>query len=282
MIIYLKKLIAGIAIGIANIIPGVSGGTIAVVFGVYPELIDLASVDIKKIKQNWRNFLFLLAGVGMGIIGFAKVFKVLYAKFPAQVNFFFIGLIIGSIFLIFDMLKEKDAKNIKKINELIKAFCFLVGLVIMLILFFTRVSNTAGLGSGIIEELNFANILLLFFAGVAGAVAMLMPGISGSFILLIMGVYHTVIKAISDFNIVFLMIIGLGVLAGLIFGAKFIKFLMAKFPKMTYAFILGLVVGSILHLYPQVCQPLKMRIISAACLFAGYMLINLFEKNNKY
>ncbi len=280
MFIDLKKLIAGIAIGIANVIPGVSGGTIAVVFGVYEDMIDLASVNLKQIKSKWQSFLFLVLGIAMGIVGFAKIFKILYAKFPAQTNFFFIGLILGSIFIIFDMLKEnKDNSNTPRLNALNKSLAFIVGLAIMVLLFFTKVSENAG--PNIITTLSLTNVLLLFFAGVAGAIAMLIPGISGSFILLIMGVYHTVIQAISNFNLVFLFIIGLGVLSGLIFGAKLIKLLMEKFPKVTYAFILGLVVGSILHLYPRICQPLGMRIASVLCLVAGYAIINLFEKKKK-
>ncbi len=279
MVINLKKLIAGIAIGIANIIPGVSGGTIAVVFGVYPDMIDLASLNIKRIKEEWQNFLFLVLGIAMGIIGFAKVFKIIYARFPVQTNFFFIGLIVASIFVIFEMVKEEESEEKTKLKALVKSFWFMIGLGIMLALFFAKAPQATA--SGLISELNFTNVMLLFFAGVAGAVAMLIPGISGSFILLIMGVYYTVIKAISDFNFLYLFIIGLGVLSGLIFGAKLIKILMEKFPKITYAFILGLVAGSIIHLYPRVCQPIGMRIASVLCLVVGYAIINLFERKNK-
>ncbi len=280
MVEQLKKLIAGIAIGIANIIPGVSGGTIAVVFNVYSDMIDLASLNLKKIKSDWKNFVFLITGIAMGIVGFAKVFRIVYASFPAQTNFFFIGLILGSVFILFDMLKEdKDSTERVKFNALLKSFFFVIGLSIMLFLFFNNTKPASN--SQLISNLSIQNILLLFFAGVAGAIAMLIPGISGSFILLIMGVYYTVIKAISDFNFLYLFIIGLGVLSGLIFGAKLIKLLMEKFPKLTYSFILGLVLGSIVHLYPRVCQPLKMRIASAVCLILGYALINLFGKTKK-
>ena len=247
MLNYIKKIIAGIAIGIANVIPGVSGGTIAVVFGVYSDLIGAASLDIKIIKANFKIYLCLFGGMGLGILLFARLFKLVYEKFPVQTNFFFVGLIVGSIFIIFDLVREKEQKSSFKTAS--KIVWFFVGLSIMLALYFFK--GAAASSTAAIETLSLVNFILLFLIGFAGAAAMVIPGISGSFILLILGAYYTVIKAITDFNIPVLIPIGLGVLTGFILSARLIGFLMEKFPKITYAFILGLVAGSIRHMLPD-------------------------------
>lgn len=274
MLNYIKKIIAGIVVGIANVIPGVSGGTIAVVFGVYSDLIGAASFDIKVIKANLKVYFCLFGGMGMGILIFARLFKVLYQRFPVQTNFFFVGLILGSLFIIFEFVRENE--KIFSAKAAFKILWFLIGLGIMLALYFfngTRFSSTTA-----IETISIGTFIFLFFAGFVGAAAMIIPGISGSFLLLILGVYYTVIKAITDFYVPVLIPVGLGVLAGLILSARLIAFLLEKFPKITYSFILGLVLGSILHMIPQVCQSLFMRFVSAFCMCAGYALITVFEK----
>lgn len=247
MLNYIKKIIAGIAVGIANVIPGVSGGTIAVVFGAYSDLIGAASLDIKTIKTNFKIYLCLFGGMGLGVLLFARLFRLVYERFPVQTNFFFVGLIIGSIFIIFDLVREKEKES--SFTKVSKIIWFFIGLSIMLALYFFK--GAAASSTAAIETLSFGNFILLFLIGFAGAAAMVIPGISGSFILLILGAYYTVIKAITDLNIPVLIPIGLGVLAGFILSARLIGFLMEKFPKITYAFILGLVAGSIRHMLPD-------------------------------
>ena len=247
MLNYIKKIIAGVAVGIANVIPGVSGGTIAVVFGAYSDLIGAASLDIKTIKANFKIYLCLFGGMGLGALLFARLFRLVYERFPVQTNFFFVGLIVGSIFIIFDLVREKEKES--SFTKVSKIVWFFIGLSIMLTLYFFK--GAAASSTAAIETLSLGNFILLFLIGFAGAAAMVIPGISGSFILLILGAYYTVIKAITDFNIPVLIPIGLGVLTGFILSARLIGFLMEKFPKITYAFILGLVLGSVRHMLPD-------------------------------
>lgn len=276
MINYIKKFIAGMAVGIANIIPGISGGTIAVVFNVYDDLINIAAFNIKKIKSQWINFLCLIGGIGCGILIFAKLFKLLYERYPIHVNFFFVGLIFGSITILFDFVKEEKKVTTK---TFIKLFWFSVGFTIMLAMYFFKgATATTPL---IIETLSVKNIAYLFGSGIIGAIAMVVPGISGSFILLILGLYYPIIKAITNFNLPILLIVGLGIILGIFISARTIKLFLTKYPKITYAFILGLVAGSIIHIFPIVCQQFYGRLISAMCLLSGYILINVFEKINK-
>lgn len=274
MINYVKKIIAGIVIGIANVVPGVSGGTIAVVFNVYSELISVAAFNITKIKEQWKSLSCLLGGMAIGIFIFARVFKILYEKFPVQTNFFFVGLIIASCVILFENLRMGKAG--KKSEFAVNFFLFLLGISIMVSVYLFK-----GMGvnkTNTIDVISVKNFFVLFFAGIVSAAAMIIPGISGSFILLIMGVYYPIIKAVNDFNFPVLISVGLGIVVGIFLAARLIKFLLEKYPKQTYAFILGLVAGSILHVFPQVCQPLKMRFISALCLLSGYVLITIFER----
>lgn len=271
----LKKCAAGAAVGIANVIPGVSGGTVAVMLNVYPEIISLAAFDLKKIRENPKDFLFLTAGSGIGLLLFARFFKKLHAAFPIQTNYFFIGLILGSVFIIVSFLKEEPPA--KKGAFFFKTGCFLAGLTLMLALYFVKTlfnfKQTA-----VMDVLSVKDGALLFFSGVAGASAMVIPGISGSFILLIIGVYGTVIQAVTDFNVKVLAFTGAGAVLGIAASGRVIARLLTRYPQKLYAFILGLVLGSLPYLYPKICQPFKMRVVSAVCMLAGYTLISVFER----
>lgn len=275
MLKYIKKISAGIIVGIANIIPGISGGTVAVIFGVYSDLVNIAAVNIKEIKKQWKDFLCLILGMGAGILIFARLFKILYQKFPVQINFFFVGLIVGSVFILAEFLKETSP--VKKNTFIFKFLWFLIGLTLMAGLYFAQ-KYTGRSSSVLIQNINVKNFFILFFAGIAGALAMVIPGISGSFILLIMGVYNSVINAVTEFNFPVLFIVGTGVLIGIVAAGRFISYFLQKYSKTTYAFILGLVLGSVMHIYPQVCQSFNMRVISAVCIFAGYSIITVFDR----
>ena len=111
---------------------------------------------------------------------------------------------------------------------------------------------------------------------------MIIPGISGSFLLLLLGTYQIVMNAIASFDIKLLFCIALGVLLGAISTSRLIKFLIERFRAITYSFILGLTFGSILHIFPFVCQPFQQRLISALSLLSGYVLVSIFiRKSNK-
>jgi len=126
----------------------------------------------------------------------------------------------------------------------------------------------------------FSPLLALKLAvmGAIAAIAMLIPGISGSFVLLILGAYQTVLQAVADLNIPLLIPIALGVGAGLVAGARIIAFLLERFPAPMYAFILGLVAGSLFYLYPHTTgQPFAMRIVSGTVLLIGYAAVSFFS-----
>lgn len=249
MIESVKLFFIGIILGVANVIPGVSGGTLAVVFNVYDRLINVISLNVKKIISEWKFLLPLALGMGVGIIGFSKILTFLFENYPMQTNLFFVGIIAGSIPLVYRKIKssmqEISEKNKKPYLSTI--ICFLVALGIMIVM--TVFKDFSG-SSVIYTELSGSLFLLLLVSGALGAVAMIIPGISGSFLLLAIGTYATVIGSVSDFNIPLMIPTAIGILLGLFFGAFLVRTLMKKVPTQTYGSILGLVIGSIFTVFP--------------------------------
>lgn len=249
MIEAVKLFFIGIILGVANVIPGVSGGTLAVVFNVYDRLINVISLNVKKIISEWKFLLPLALGMGAGIIGFSKILTFLFENYPMQTNLFFVGIIAGSIPLVYRKIKssmqEISEKNKKPYLSTI--ICFIVALSIMIVM--TVFKDFSG-SSVIYTELSGSLFLLLLVSGALGAVAMIIPGISGSFLLLALGTYATVIGSVSDFNIPLMIPTAIGILLGLFFGAFLVRTLMKKVPTQTYGSILGLVIGSIFTVFP--------------------------------
>ena len=280
MFLLLKLFGIGVFIGIANVVPGVSGGTIAVICNVYDKLIILSSLNFKRMKQNWKDILSLALGIGAGILLFAKVITLLYAKFPAQTSAFFIGIVVGSIPFLFRKARaaipagEDGTMAAGRLYGTLT--CGIVGFALMLGMFFLQRRGVQA--AAIVTVFSPLFALKLAVMGFFAAVAMLIPGISGSFVLLILGAYQTVLQAVADFNIPLLIPIALGVGAGLVAGARIIAFLLERFPAPMYAFILGLVAGSLFYLYPHTTgQPFAMRIVSGTVLLIGYAAVSFFS-----
>ena len=249
MIEAVKLFFIGIILGVANVIPGVSGGTLAVVFNVYDRLINVISLNVKKIISEWKFLLPLALGMGAGIIGFSKILTFLFENYPMQTNLFFVGIIAGSIPLVYRKIKSsmQEISEQNKKPYLSTIICFLVALAIMIVM--TVFKDFSG-SSVIYTELSGSLFLLLLVSGALGAVAMIIPGISGSFLLLAIGTYATVIGSVSDFNIPLMIPTAIGILLGLFFGAFLVRTLMKKVPTQTYGSILGLVIGSIFTVFP--------------------------------
>ena len=269
-----KHLVFGLLIGLSNVVPGVSGGTIACVLGVYEELLVLPSLDIKRIKERWQAVLPLFIGMGLGILLFARLITHLYNTYPIYTSYFFVGVIFASVSFLFDVSFEKGDKNTKE--KIIKLSLFLLTLFIMTLFYVLKRRGIVFSFNGNERNLLFY-ILLIFYCAIASA-GMIIPGISGSFLLLLLGAYQIVMSAIASFDITLLFCIGTGVLLGAISMARLIKFLITKFKKQTYSFILGLVLGSILHVFPFVCQPFQQRFISALILLSGYVLVSVLTR----
>ena len=279
----LRTLAIGIIIGMANVIPGVSGSTIAVVFGIYDKFINAITLNIKKLRLNKKFVLPIIAGMASGVLIFSKIITVLYEKFPVQTNFFFTGLIIGSIPMLAALAtKTKKGTKIEKSKIASIIICALIGIAVMILFYLLESSfGTAQDMAGPLPSFSVKLALKIFVAGVLGAVAMIVPGISGSLLMLIMGVYPIVIKSIpalflpeSFFTALILLLPnGFGVLAGLLIGAKLIKNLLEKAPNHAYAVILGLLCGSALNICPLTKNIFQGGFLKSLSEFNGISLI---------
>lgn len=245
--------VKGMFVGIANIIPGVSGGTIAVILGIFDKLIDAVNNFTGDIRKNLEFILSIGFGIVFSILVFSSLLEFCLSKYSLPTSTFFVGLVFGSIPLIYKKSILKGIKSLYFIPMIIS-----IGIVI---LFSTLNSNNTG---RIEEVISFLFLTKIFFGGFLAAAAMIIPGISGSFIMVLLGIYPTVIHAISNVSRCIMnlsditlltntsatiAILGLGVIFGILIISKVISFLMDKFYSVTYFSILGLVIGSIYGIF---------------------------------
>lgn len=376
---YLKTFICGLAFGIANIIPGVSGGTMLVVFGMYDKLTEA----ISGVKAIFRNIGFLIAfclGGGTGILGFAFVITWLFEQFGIQTNMFFIGLIIGSVPLIIRTATKNEKPKALCIIPFIIGLAAVVGLTMLESSSDTKsysmtesvnggittisISNDSDraieswsieienggcfdvgydifgaevsadvstfdklkqlFGASVSDKLNLITSIegveiapgetycfsysgaaadnpfsvndmslsvsykidFLFFitmlaALFIAAVAMIIPGVSGSFVMMLLGVYSTVIAAIKDLNLMIIIPCAIGAVLGIMLGAKLISTLLKKYSLMVYSLIMGLVIGSVYAILPHGFGFNLETGYGFVCLFSGVLVSVLIEKLGK-
>jgi len=287
MISLAKLFGVGVFIGVANVVPGVSGGTIAVICNVYDKLIILSSLNFKRMKQIWKDILSLALGIGAGVVLFAKVITLLYSLYPAQTSAFFIGIVAGSIPFLFRKARAGIPTSAVAENDSPASgwlygtlCCGVVGFALMLVMFFLQRRGVQT--AAVVTAFSPMVAAKLAVMGAIAAIAMLIPGISGSFVLLILGTYQTVLQAVADFNIPLLIPIALGVGAGLVAGARLIAFLLERFPAPMYAFILGLVAGAVPYLRTSTSgQPFAMRLVSGTVFLIGYAVVSFFSKRGE-
>lgn len=243
----IKSILKGMVIGIANIIPGVSGGTMMVSMGIYDKLIHCITHLFSEFK---KSVLFLLPiGVGMVIAIAASSFGLswLFKNLPIQTNLLFVGLILGGLPAVCNKLKGSKVKP---------------GHIIAGVLFFALVAGMAAMGEtdGNAADLSFGlvNVLKLFGVGVIASATMVIPGVSGSMVLMLMGFYHPVLESLKNFfkalgtmdinRIItecgILIPFGIGVLVGMFAIAKLVEIIFEKFPLYAYWAIIGLIVAS--------------------------------------
>ncbi len=243
----------GIFIGLANIIPGVSGGTIAVILGIFDDLIDTINNFFRDIKKNLGFITPIGFGILFSILFFSSILELCLKKYSLPTNIFFIGLIFGSIPLIY----KKAIKNGIKKNY------FLYTIISILIVVLASNFNKNG-ATQINNDISFIFLLKIFFGGLLAAIAMIIPGISGSFIMVLLGIYPTVINSISNISRCLLNLsdknllirtgaiifsLGLGLILGILLISKLISVLLEKFYSETYFCILGLIIGSIYGIF---------------------------------
>ncbi len=263
---YLINFFKGLVIAIATLVPGVSGGTMAVILGVYDDLIHA----IGSFFEDWKKHIVILLELGLGgltgLLLFSKLLENVSKKYPFTMGFFFIGVIFGGIPVLYKKSISSGKRNLKDM------IFFVIGFVIVILL-----SSEPDTTTALATTPGIASIVFLFIAGIVLAVALILPGISGSFMLYVLGLYSVTLNAINTRNIPFLIPLGLGVALGTLGTAKTIEKLLQKHPGKTYMLILGFVLGSLLPVFPG--KPTGFSIVScAAALIVGFLLINWISK----
>lgn len=239
LIIILK----GFIIGSSMSVPGVSGGTMAILLGIYDKLIGAISNFLKDIKGNLLFLMKFCIGSGIGIGSLAFVIKWLLDKFPLPVSFFFLGAVIGGIPALYKRTKEAKLK-------ISSGIYFLIGLGIVISIGFIPAGNfNISSGSGP------AHYIMLLVTGIIIALALVLPGISTSHMLLVLGMYDAMLLAITEFDIVYIGILGISTLIGIFLITKPIEWTMNKFPHQTYCMIIGFVLGSTSEIFRDKILP---------------------------
>ena len=235
----------GFVIGIANIIPGVSGGTLAITLGIYEDLIKAISHFFSNIKENLKLLIPIFIGMVLSLAILSNVIGYSLEHYPIPTTLFFVGLILGGLPLLVKHIKGKE----KSISNWI---VFLITFLIVAVFAFLKSGNAMV----DLSNLSIGGYLLLFIVGVVAAATMVIPGISGSFVLMLLGYYEPIINIIREFtkfknftsNFIILAVFGIGVLLGIIVIAKIIEYLLEKQPIKTYYGIIGFVLASIISI----------------------------------
>jgi len=257
-----KNLLKGMMMGASDVVPGVSGGTVALLVGIYERLI--AAINGLTSKDWKKHVIFLIpVGLGMGIsiLTLSHLISWLLEAFPKPTFFFFLGLVFAIIPL---LLREAEFKQTFNAGHYVLLALAAVGVALT-----GFVSQDQG---AVMTSLSWSDYLFLFFAGWLASSAMILPGISGSLVLLLLGVYQTAIEAIKTLNLPVIIVVGFGVVIGLLLTSKLIQYVFQRFRAATYAVIIGFVVGSIFVIYPGWPEDILLLVICLLSFIIGYFL----------
>lgn len=275
MLKWFLDVLRGAVIGVSNIIPGVSGGTMAVSMGIYDRVIYAVNNLFKQFRKSFREILPILIGVLIGLFAFAALIGTLLGTKSDEIpitrlptNFAFIGLILGGLPAIYKRVSMKNARM-----PGVVLFLLFLALVVVLPLLNPPEARTA--------DHSIGTILLMIPLGAIASSAMVIPGISGSMILMLLGYYNPVINAMNDLrggdwsSLAILLPYVIGLLVGIVFIAKLMNYLLRQHAALTFCAIFGLVIGSpvVLLMQNRECFPLANAgnwIASIVCLVIGF------------
>ncbi|EOA9802339.1 DUF368 domain-containing protein [Staphylococcus aureus] len=264
------NILKGFAMGTSDLVPGVSGGTIALLLGIYNQFI--ASISGIFSRRFWPSFTFLIPiiiGMLLAMGSLSNLFNYLLSQHHIPTMFFFGGLIIGIVPYLLKISNYKRSFTTKHYMMVIAGIAILIVITLM---------NNGDKHAGETLTLSTSLIIKYFIAGMCASSAMLLPGISGSFMLLVFGVYGTVMLAISEVvklnfaGLPILLAVGFGVLAGFIISSKIIQYFLTHHKLMTFALIIGFVVGSLFAVFPGLPTNIVMWFVSLVVFIIGFIV----------
>ena len=260
----LKNFICGLVIGSSMLVPGVSGGTTAIMLGIYDRLLSAVSNIFREFKKNIFFLIEVAFGGIIGVLLFSQFILWLVEKWHLPMMYFFIGAIVGSI----PMLLKKSKIMLKNFYNIIFA---LIGAGLVFAVGLLPKSRLTVVPS------DFKGALLLILCGIIIAVALVLPGISTSHVLLVLGMYEAVWGSFKSMNIYYIFLLGIGVIIGTLLTAKITDKAMKRFPQQTFMAIVGFVAVSVFDIFPGV--PIGIDIIFCTLMAAlGFTAVFLTSK----
>lgn len=247
---FLLDMAAGFGMGVAFIIPGFSGGSVAAILGIYEKLINAIANIFSDLKRSFITLLPIFLGLCAGAISLLYPLGYALDAFPLPTAALFVGLALGGMFSVTDKIEGKLTVS--------NYFAFAIPFIIAFIMMFLPTGADVDLFS-----LDFTGYVLLFIVGVIASLALVIPGISGSMILLMLGYYNPIIKVITEnflkgenmlVSFLVLMSVGLGIIVGFISVSIVMRWLFLKYPRGTYVAIVGFVLGSIPSVFTSVSK----------------------------
>lgn len=285
---YALLMLKGMGMGAADVVPGVSGGTIAFIVGIYDELINtIKSISLQslkllftfKFKEFWKavngNFLFsLFAGIAISVFSLAKLITYLLVAHPILVWAFFFGLVLASTWFV---AKDIEGWNWKTVLS------FIIGAVIAYYITVVTPAETP------------TNLLFIFLCGAIAICAMILPGISGSFILVLLGKYHYIMDAVKGLDLLILCVFGAGAFIGITSFSRVLSYALKHFRNVTMAVLAGFMLGSLNKVWPWKTTeieiingtefaiehnslPTQYLVEGIALMIVGFMLVYVLEK----
>ncbi len=283
---YFSQIIKGVLIGTANILPGISGGTLAISMGVYEQILYALTHLHKEPKKSLSTLLPYIAGALGGIVGLSFTMEYLFATWPLQTNLAFIGLIFGGLPAVFSRIFHPQQQDCSPSSLPALSAVFFLTLVITTALSLIKAEQ----GPEVTLGGNLISSTLLFLIGIMSAGTMVIPGISGSMILMMIGYYQPLLSAINqalfalltgDFSTFFIQGIllfpfALGLCIGFYLFARLMETLFSRFARITYCAILGLIISSpigILAGLPGSCFSLRSISTGGVCFMVALLFV---------
>ena len=241
--------IKGFIMGIANIIPGVSGGTLALTLGIYEDFIGAISHFFRNIKKHVKFLLPIFIGILLSVITMSNVISTCFDQYPIPTTLFFMGLVIGGIPML--LKRVKNTKEKKQVSSYVIA---LITFSIVMIMAFSEQIFGSGLGNVSFSNMAVFDYVILFFVGLIAAATMIIPGVSGSLVLMLLGYYLPIIGVLKELtkfenlgpNLLVAFVFGVGVLVGIVAISKVIEFLLEKFEAKTFFGVIGFILASVI------------------------------------
>ena len=268
MIKFCNNILKGILLGAGAILPGISSGVICVILGIYEKLVNSILNIFKDFKNNLNFLLPLVIGGIIGIFAFGNGLNYLFSMYPMQLNYSFMGLILGTTPTLF----KNSTKNGFKLHYLIYT---IIAFIISII--FINYQNTASFSC---IDRNFSTLYYII-CGLFMSIGIVVPGVSSTVILMILNIYKIYLEAISCLNLSVLLPLGTGIIIGSIFWLKIIQILLKKYNSQTFFAIIGFVFGSLLVMYPGFTlnySGLISIILFLLCFFISYYLEKKIQK----